>query len=429
MGEVDATFIQAIEHRPKFITGLEAEGIPLIDLSLLNSYSLEGYSKDHSQAISDLVEEIGRSACKDWGFFQVINHGVPSVVRKRIETVGKKFFDLPIEEKRKVRRDEMNPLGYYDSEHTKNVRDWKEVFDFTVVDPTVIPLTHEPDDQRLRQITNQWPDYPPDLRDACEEYCRAVERLGFKLLEVIALSLGLPAKRFNEFFKDQTSSVRINHYPPCPSPELALGVGQHKDVGALTVLAQDDVGGLEVKRKTDGEWVMVKPIPDSYIINVGDIIQVWSNDRYESVEHRVVVNSERERFSIPFVLNPSHYVMIKPLEELVDKEKEAPKYKEYNLGKFFSARRLTIKCLVEILRSMGDWMNKQLRFTDPRSPMKIEAAENITQTGTLPMVVNIFETSFTASFAEDPSSQVTRSKRSELEIGDSHEAPPQRSQL
>ncbi|XP_043713552.1 protein DMR6-LIKE OXYGENASE 2-like [Telopea speciosissima] len=340
MGEVDPAFVQAIEHRPKVITGLEAGGIPLIDLSLISSQSLEDYFKDHSQAISGVVEQIG-GACKDWGFFQVINHGVSSDVRKRVEKVAKVFFDLPLEEKRKVRRDEVNPLGYYDTEHTKNVRDWKEVFDFTVLDPTVIPLSPEPDDQRVREMNNQWPNYPPDLRDVFEEYCRAVEKLAFKLLELISLSLGLPPKRFNDFFKDHTSFIRLNHYPPCPSPHLALGVGRHKDGGALTVLTQDDVGGLEVKRKTDGEWIRVKPIPDSYIINVGDIIQVWSNDRYESVEHRVVVNSERERFSIPFFFNPSHYVMVKPLEELVDKEKQPAKYKEYNWGKFFTTRKLS----------------------------------------------------------------------------------------
>ena len=102
-----------------------------------------------------------------------------------------------------------------------------------------------------------------------------MEKLSFKLLEIIALSLGLEAKRFEEFFmKDQTSFIRLNHYPPCPYPHLALGVGRHKDGGALTVLAQDEVGGLEVKRKADQEWIRVKPTPDAYIINVGDLIQV-----------------------------------------------------------------------------------------------------------------------------------------------------------
>lgn len=101
-----------------------------------------------------------------------------------------------------------------------------------------------------------------------------MEKLVFKLLAVVALSLGLPKDVFNGFFKDQTSRVRLNHYPPCPAPHLALGLGRHKDTGVLTILAQDDVPGLEVKRKTDGEWILVKPTPGAYIINVGDILQV-----------------------------------------------------------------------------------------------------------------------------------------------------------
>ncbi|XP_077233141.1 protein LATERAL BRANCHING OXIDOREDUCTASE 1-like isoform X1 [Tasmannia lanceolata] len=329
--EVDTAFVQPIEHRPK-LTILEAGGIPLIDLSVLNSQN-----SDDPEALSGLITEI-EAACQDWGFFQVINHGVSSELRRRIETAQKKFFHLALEEKHKVRRDMVNPLGYYDSENTKNVRDWKEVFDFIIQDETVIPSLGETENQELQVLRNRWPDYPPEFRQACSEYARAVKKLAFKLVELISLSLGLPEKRLNDFFKDNTGFIRLNHYPPCPSPHLALGVGRHKDGGALTVLAQDDVGGLEVKRKTDGEWIRVKPIPDAYIINVGDIIQVWSNEKYESPEHRVVVNSERERFSIPFFLNPAHYLRVKPLEELVD-EQNPPKYSEYNWGEFFKSRK------------------------------------------------------------------------------------------
>lgn len=107
-----------------------------------------------------------------------------------------------------------------------------------------------------------------------EEYSREVENLSLKIMELIAQSLGLPANRFSGYFKDQTSFIRLNYYPPCPSPELALGMGRHKDSGALTVVAQDDVGGLQVKRKCDGEWIPVKPIPNAFVINVGDNIQV-----------------------------------------------------------------------------------------------------------------------------------------------------------
>ncbi|KAF2305835.1 hypothetical protein GH714_008300 [Hevea brasiliensis] len=168
--------------------------------------------------------------------------------------------------------------------------------------------------------------------EVSEDYATEMERLAFKLMELIALSLGLQPDRFHGFFKDQTTFIRLNHYPPSPFPHLALGVGRHKDAGGLTILAQDEVGGLEVKRKSDAEWTWVMPTPNSYIINVGDLIQdlvellmslfveVWSNDAYESVEHRVKVNPEKERFSIPYFFNPGHYTIVKPLEEIVNEQ-------------------------------------------------------------------------------------------------------------
>ncbi|KAG6653171.1 jasmonate-induced oxygenase 2-like [Carya illinoinensis] len=329
MGEVDPAFFQDPEHRPRIVF-TEAERIPLIDLSPI-------LSSGNVSAVEGLVSEI-RKACKEWGFFQVINHGVPLEKRQRIEAAARKFFAQSLEDKRKVRRNEKEVLGYYETEHTKNVRDWKEVFDFTIEEPTFVPASHEPDDKEVTEWINQWPEYPPEIREACQEYAQEMVKLAYKSMELVAQSLGLPADSFRGFFKDQTSFIRLNHYPPCPDPELALGVGRHKDGGALTILAQDDVGGLEVKRKTDGEWVRVKPTPNAYIINVGDIVQVWSNDEYESVEHRAMVNSERERFSIPFFFNPAHYTMVKPLEELTNEQNPA-KYWAYNWGKFITNRK------------------------------------------------------------------------------------------
>ncbi|WCJ33788.1 2-oxoglutarate (2OG) and Fe(II)-dependent oxygenase superfamily protein [Euphorbia peplus] len=317
---VDPAFIQDEEHRPKLhATG--AQGIPLIDLSEF-----------------DVVKKVG-DACRDWGFFQVINHGVPIQKRDKFFDASREFFKQPLEEKNKVRRDEKRAVGYYDTEHTKNVRDWKEVFDVFVEDPMLVPSSHLPHHTGVTQWHNQWPQYPPHLREVCEEYGKEMEKLAYTLLELIAKSLGLQAHRFHGFFKDQTSRIRLNHYPPCPAPQLALGVGRHKDGGALTILAQDDVGGLQVKRKSDGEWILVTPIPNSYIINVGDVVQVWSNDRYESVEHRVKLNSEKERFSIPFFFNPSHYTMVQPLGELINDDRSPPKYRPYSWGKFMLNRR------------------------------------------------------------------------------------------
>ncbi|CAK7322559.1 unnamed protein product [Dovyalis caffra] len=315
MAEVDPGLIQAPEHRPK--PGIiKAEGIPVIDLFIISSPNT---NSNDPRALDSLVAEIG-NACKSWGFFQVINHGVPLAKRQNIEKASREFFGQPVEEKNKVRRNKEKVLGYLDTEHTKNVRDWKEVFDFTVQDSTIVPASYKPDDKELTKWFNQWPEYPPKLREICEEYAKEMEKLAFKLMELIALSLGLPENRFLEFFEEQTSAIRLNHYPSCPIPHLALGVGRHKDDTALTILAQDDVGGLEVRRKTDGEWLRVKPLPNACIINVGDIVQVWSNDIYESVEHRAMVNSARERFSIPYFLSPAHYTNVQPLKELINEQ-------------------------------------------------------------------------------------------------------------
>ena len=156
MGEVDPAFIQEPEHKPR-ISYIEGEGIPVIDLSPLHS----------SNKVSNFegpVKEIG-NACKDWGFFQVINHGVSLEKCQKIEKTSRRFFAQSLEEKRKVKRTEKQVLGYYDSEHTKNVRDLKEVFDFIIEEPTLVPDSHEPaNDKELPGWTNLWPEYPPKFR-------------------------------------------------------------------------------------------------------------------------------------------------------------------------------------------------------------------------------------------------------------------------
>eukprot|EP00253_Pinus_taeda_P015562 PITA_15562 len=330
---LDAAFIVSPEYRPnaKHNDFALDDQIPLVDLSPLNSTT-----PPHPSTLDSLVAQI-HAACRDWGFFQVINHGVSPDHLHTVQSEAANFFSLPLQEKARVRRDFENPLGYYDTELTKNVRDWKEVFDFACRDTFRLPASFELESDEILTVTNQWPQNPPGLREACEKYAEAMEKLAFRLVELISLSLGLPAEYFNSKFEEQTSIVRLNHYSPCPVPELTLGVGAHKDGGALTVLAQDDVGGLQVKRK-DGEWIGVKPMPNSFVINVGDCMQVWSNGKYESVEHRVVVNEKKERFSFPFFLIPSHYVMMGPVPELVN-EKNPPRYKEFSWGKFFKRKR------------------------------------------------------------------------------------------
>ncbi|XP_054777730.1 protein DMR6-LIKE OXYGENASE 2-like [Prosopis cineraria] len=325
MGEIDPSFVQLPDNRPNPKTvdpDAVAGEIPVIDLSVWNE---------------ELVQQVG-SACQAWGFFQVINHGVPVELYKKVEICAKKFFEQSPEEKKKVKRDEMNPLGYYDGEHTKNVRDWKEIYDYLVKNSVQFPAFPDLQDQELRTISNRWPQYPAEFRETLEDYAGEVEKVAYRLLELVALSLGLPAQRLKGYFQDQQMSIlRLNYYPPCPFPHLALGVGRHKDSGALTLLAQDDVVGLDVKRKSDGEWIPVKPLPNALVVNVADILQVWSNDKYESVEHRAVLNSEKGRISIPFFFFPDPHVVVKPLEELVNEQNPA-RYREYSYGKYYANR-------------------------------------------------------------------------------------------
>ncbi|XP_008665133.1 probable 2-oxoglutarate-dependent dioxygenase At5g05600 [Zea mays] len=327
---MDDAFVQAIEYRP--VSPIpQATGIPVVDLSPL------ARMPPSPGAMNALAAGVG-AACRDWGFFLAVGHGVPDATVARAVEAGRAFFALPPERKAAVRRTEQAPLGYYDAEHTKNVRDWKEVFDVFPHEPR--SLAGAADDELV--FVNKWPDDSelPGFRAALEEYAAAMEELALKLLELIARSLHLRPDRLHGFFgDDQTTYMRVNRYPPCPRPDLALGLGRHKDSGALTILLQDDdVGGLEVRRRTDGEWVRVEPVRGSFVVNVGDIVQVWSNDRYESVEHRASVNSEKERFSIPYFFNPAMATLVEPLEEMVSEENPA-RYASYSWGDFFRTRR------------------------------------------------------------------------------------------
>ncbi|KAH9304946.1 hypothetical protein KI387_009350, partial [Taxus chinensis] len=261
---IDSAFVQSEEHRPNLKCYSSSNDdyevkIPFIDLDKSSPQEVE-------------------HACKNWGFFHVINHGLPDHVLRRLEFAAADFFSLPVEEKRKISRDAQTPLGYFDMELTKNVRDWKEVFDFVPRGTIQMPTSMDPNDRETETFTNQWPSRNPDFREACLEYAEAAREVCFKLLQLIAGSLGLPDERLNQYFEDDMSFVRLNCYPECPIPELALGVGRHKDPGALTLLYQDQVGGLQVRRKDNGQWLPVQPLPDTFVVNVGDCMQVWSND-------------------------------------------------------------------------------------------------------------------------------------------------------
>jgi isopenicillin N synthase-like dioxygenase len=274
------------------------ENVPVIDIAELDSPA--------SLAAID-------RACRDWGFFQVTGHGIEPALLRNIFEVSREFFAQPAEEKQRIRRDADNPWGYYDKELTKNQQDWKEIYDFGPANGYLLKPRWPSGQLRLR--------FEPIVR-AYYANCRT---LALRLLSAMASNLGVNASYLARGFADaHTSFLRLNYYPQCTfvaSAERLFGVGEHTDAGALTLLLQDDQPGLEVCR--DGQWHLVEPTPGALVINVGDMTQVWSNDRYRAAVHRVVTNPSGDRYSVPFFLSPSYETTYAPLPTTITPERPA----------------------------------------------------------------------------------------------------------
>ncbi len=275
-------------------------------------------------------------ACKEWGFFQIVGHGIDQTLRQDTLREMARFFSLPSAEKRSIIRTADNAWGFFDRELTKNVLDWKEIFD---VGPTE---TRGP----LAGAVPQWPRSLPGFKSTLGTFTDACERLARHILSSIATILGAaPVDLYSAFEPEHSSFLRLNYYPLCAEPATPasptvpekghLGISHHTDAGALTVLMQSPVAGLQVERRN--HWYLVEPRDDALIINIGDIVQVWSNDRYKAPLHRVVVGSRSERYSAAFFFNPSYDANYSPLLSVCD-ENNPPLYDPINWGEFRAGR-------------------------------------------------------------------------------------------
>ena len=265
-------------------------------------------------------------AARDWGFFQVTGHGLGEAAVERLFAAAARFFRQPAAAKRAIRRTADNPWGYFDEELTRNTRDWKEVYDYG-----------PPDGDRL---VPRWPEDLPGFEAAVRACYDACEGTAQRLLAALSVNLGMPADHLGRYFRDgHTSFMRLNFYPRCPAAGAAqdrpLGVNPHTDAGALTLLLQDDQAGLEVYR--DGAWHLIEPRRGALVINIGDMVQVWSNDRYRAALHRVVTSSERDRYSVPYFFNPRYDTDYAPLATAVTPGNPA-RYRPINWREFRSLR-------------------------------------------------------------------------------------------
>ncbi|KAI3689961.1 hypothetical protein L2E82_47933 [Cichorium intybus] len=306
--QVPSHYIRPLSQRPNLQDVLH-DSIPLIDLQ-----DLYGPNRSH------VVHQIGR-ACRDNGFFQVKNHGVPESTIANMMEIAREFFRLPEEERLKTYSDDPTKTTRLSTSfniHTEKVANWRDF----------LRLHCYP----LEDYMHEWPTNPASFGDHVAEYCRSARGLALRLIEAISESLGLDRDYISRQLGNHGQHMALNYYPPCPQPDLTYGLPGHTDLNLITILLQDEVPGLQVLR--NGHWVAVDSVPNTFIINIGDQIQVLSNNKYKSVIHRAVVNCQKERISIPTFYCPSRDAVIGPAPELVCDDQHAV-YRHFTYGEYY----------------------------------------------------------------------------------------------
>lgn len=279
---------------------LDFSEIPVVDVRRLVA------GDDDPAAIAAL----GR-ACSDIGFVYVAQHGVDPALIGEVVREAARFFALPPAAKRALT---VNPQmrGYLPLDYVSLVGEPGG----GVSRQEGFWIGHErpPDPMNPLDGPNVWPAGVPRLASAMGAYFTALETLAGVLLRAFARALDCPSGFFDPFFTRPQTLLKLNHYPPQDAPEVEsdIGVVGHCDSGGFTILWQDANGGLEVQSK-NGDWVGAPPIPDTFVINLGNVMQIWTNGRFSSTPHRVINRSGNDRYSVPLFVNPSYGAPIAPL--------------------------------------------------------------------------------------------------------------------
>ncbi|KAL5744823.1 hypothetical protein ACOSP7_027703 [Xanthoceras sorbifolium] len=282
--------------------------LPPIDLSKLDG-------PEHNR----VAEEIARAA-STLGFFQVVNHGVPIELLQKLKDAAHLFFGQAPEKKAVYRKGASpSPFVKYGTSFVpekEKALEWKDY----------VSMTYTNDVDALQH-------WPKECQEVSLEFLKTSVKMARKLMEVLMENLGAKPDNTKIDALIGMKMVNMNFYPICPDPELTVGVGRHSDLGVLTVLLQDGIGGLYVKVEEDiegvakkGEWVEIPPIDGALVINVGDTLQILSNGKYKSAEHRVRTTDTKSRVSVPVFTMPKLTEKIGPLPELV--ERDGAQYRE-----------------------------------------------------------------------------------------------------
>jgi len=290
--------------------------IPIIDLSPLWSGGNLGLTK--------VSAEIGR-ICRQVGFFYVSHHGVGERQIADLFEASARFFSLPLEVKERVSiTNALSNYGYVtlggENLDPDRPGDAKEAFN--------VGRDLDPDDPDILagkpfHAANQWPDLA-NFRPVLVGYFAAMQKLCEALHRAFALDLGLDPDFFRPYIDAPLATLRLLHYPPHPGTfdDRLYGAAPHTDYGNLTILAQDDAGGLQV-RSRDGKWIDAPPIPGTFVCNIGDCLMRWSNDIYVSTPHRVVNRSGRNRYSVAFFFDPNADAPVECLPSCIGPDRPA----------------------------------------------------------------------------------------------------------
>lgn len=280
------------------------------------------------------------SACREWGFFQVINHGVSDRLVEKVKKDTQDFFNLPMEEKENLKQVDGDLDGYGQafvvSEEQK--LDWADMFYLTTLPPYF----------RKQHIFSN---LPQPFRGTVELYVTELKKLSLKIIDFLAKALNIDEEYIKEQFGEGMQSMRMNYYPPCPEPDKVIGLTPHSDAAGLTILLQlNQMEGLQINK--DGMWIPISPLPNAFIINIGDILEIVTNGAYRSIEHRAVVNSEKERLSIATFYSTKLDGQIGPAPSIISAENPA-KFTSIGAVDYFRglfARKLEKKSYLDAMR-------------------------------------------------------------------------------
>ncbi|KAI3839784.1 hypothetical protein MKW98_010089 [Papaver atlanticum] len=306
--------------------------IPVIDLGDIK----KGDAHQRKMIIDQVI-----NSCEKFGFFQVVNHGVPNNLMDEMLEKVRLFHEQPAEVRAAFYRRNLKASSAYLSNFDlfqAPSANWRDTY-YCSMAPT--PPKQE--------------EIPMILRDTLMEYSGHVEKLGLDLFELISEGLGLKPTYLKDMECAKGWAFLCHYYPECPQPELTIGTAKHADSDFLTILLQDNyISGLQVLH--ENQWVDVPPVPGALIVNIGDLLQLMSNDRLKSVEHRVLANLENPRVSVACFFHGTHLEqpsrMYGPIKELLS-ESDHPKYRETTIHQYlthFQAKGLDGKSALDIFK-------------------------------------------------------------------------------